>query len=193
MKHPALKECPFCGSKARFITESIIDVTCMNRDCCLYHVKPTIAFTEWNTRAQTPVPNEHSQEGVLERVADAIELSSSHAVAFGSKKAKARHIAKYVLSTLNNVTLWDACNVALGHLTGGLDGDWRDCDPHQLLRDALAATPKPLPVGWPLRIWQMQTEFEHGNDEEYKKLYAALIEDAFKALPAPPAVKSEGE
>ena len=25
--------------------------------------------------------------------------------------------------------LTDACNVALGHLTCGMDGDWRDCDP----------------------------------------------------------------
>lgn len=33
--------------------------------------------------------------------------------------------------------LRDAANVALGHLTGGMDGDWRDTDPVQLLRDAL--------------------------------------------------------
>jgi hypothetical protein len=35
--------------------------------------------------------------------------------------------------------LRDAANVALGHLTGGMDGDWRDCDPIQLLRDALSS------------------------------------------------------
>jgi len=34
--------------------------------------------------------------------------------------------------------LRDAANVALGHLTGGMDGDWRDCDPIELLREALA-------------------------------------------------------
>lgn len=33
--------------------------------------------------------------------------------------------------------LRDAANVALGHLTGGMDGDWRDCDPAELLRSAL--------------------------------------------------------
>lgn len=38
--------------------------------------------------------------------------------------------------------LLDACNVAMGHLTGGMDGDWRDCDPIELLRIAIAkATP----------------------------------------------------
>lgn len=31
----------------------------------------------------------------------------------------------------------DAANVALSHMTGGMDGDWRDCDPVELLRDAL--------------------------------------------------------
>lgn len=34
--------------------------------------------------------------------------------------------------------LLDACRVALGHFTGGMDGDWRDCDPSELLRAALA-------------------------------------------------------
>lgn len=33
----------------------------------------------------------------------------------------------------------DAANVALGHFTGGMDGDWRDCDPVELLRDALSS------------------------------------------------------
>lgn len=35
--------------------------------------------------------------------------------------------------------LRDAANVALGHLTGGMDGDWRDCDPIELLREALSS------------------------------------------------------
>ena len=35
--------------------------------------------------------------------------------------------------------LRDAVNVALGHMTGGMDGDWRDCDPVDLLRKALDA------------------------------------------------------
>jgi hypothetical protein len=35
--------------------------------------------------------------------------------------------------------LRDAANVALGHLTGGMDGDWRDCDPVELLREALSS------------------------------------------------------
>ena len=30
--------------------------------------------------------------------------------------------------------LLDACRVALGHLTGGMDGDWRNCDAADLLR-----------------------------------------------------------
>lgn len=39
--------------------------------------------------------------------------------------------------------LYDALNVALGHATGGMDGDWRNCDHIQLMRDALArATPQ---------------------------------------------------
>ncbi|WP_334130191.1 hypothetical protein [Sneathiella sp.] len=33
--------------------------------------------------------------------------------------------------------LVDALNVALGHLTGGVDGDWRDCDYLDLIRAAL--------------------------------------------------------
>ena len=33
--------------------------------------------------------------------------------------------------------LRDAANVALGHLTGGMDGDWRDCNPVELLRSVL--------------------------------------------------------
>jgi hypothetical protein len=37
----------------------------------------------------------------------------------------------------DRAALIDACNVALGHLTGGLDGDWRDCDAAALLRDAI--------------------------------------------------------
>jgi len=35
--------------------------------------------------------------------------------------------------------LRDAANIALGHLTGGMDGDWRDCDPIELLREALSS------------------------------------------------------
>lgn len=31
----------------------------------------------------------------------------------------------------------DAANVALGHMTGGRDGDWRDCDPVEILQEAL--------------------------------------------------------
>lgn len=41
--------------------------------------------------------------------------------------------------------LRDALNVCLGHLTGGLDGDWRDCDPAALARQALAASSPPAP------------------------------------------------
>lgn len=37
-----------------------------------------------------------------------------------------------------NAELLEACNVALGHMTGGMDGDWRDCDPITLLREAIA-------------------------------------------------------
>ena len=33
--------------------------------------------------------------------------------------------------------LEDAANVVLGHLTGGMDGDFRDCDPVELLRSTL--------------------------------------------------------
>ena len=33
--------------------------------------------------------------------------------------------------------LLDACEVALGHLTGGMDGDWRNCDAPALLRDVI--------------------------------------------------------
>lgn len=36
-----------------------------------------------------------------------------------------------------NARLLDAANVALGHLTGGMDGDWRDVDPAELLRQAI--------------------------------------------------------
>ena len=39
--------------------------------------------------------------------------------------------------------LLDACNVAFGHLTGGMDGDWRDCDPVKLLRNAIAKAMPP--------------------------------------------------
>ena len=39
-----------------------------------------------------------------------------------------------------NAKLRDAANVALGWLTCGLDGDWRACDPAELLRAVL--TPK---------------------------------------------------
>jgi hypothetical protein len=34
--------------------------------------------------------------------------------------------------------LLDALRVCLGHLTGGMDGDWRDCDPAELARAAIA-------------------------------------------------------
>lgn len=36
-----------------------------------------------------------------------------------------------------NKELLDACKVVLGHMTGGMDGDWRDCDPIILLRDTI--------------------------------------------------------
>lgn len=39
----------------------------------------------------------------------------------------------------SHAKLRDAANVALGHLTGGMDGDWRDCDPVELLREALSS------------------------------------------------------
>lgn len=39
--------------------------------------------------------------------------------------------------------LRDAVNVALGHHTGGMDGDWRNCDLIELLRSVLAAPDEP--------------------------------------------------
>lgn len=36
--------------------------------------------------------------------------------------------------------LRDALTVCLGHLTGGMDGEWRDCDPIVLAREMLEAT-----------------------------------------------------
>lgn len=33
--------------------------------------------------------------------------------------------------------LRDAANIALGHLTGGIDGEWRDCNAIDLLLSAL--------------------------------------------------------
>lgn len=36
----------------------------------------------------------------------------------------------------------DALKVALGHLTGGMDGDWRNCDPRALIRAAIAKAEK---------------------------------------------------
>ena len=32
----------------------------------------------------------------------------------------------------------EALTVALGHMTGGMDGEWRDCDPVELIRAAIA-------------------------------------------------------
>lgn len=46
------------------------------------------------------------------------------------RKANARLIA-------TAPDLLDACKVALGHMTGGMDGDWRDCDPRRLLLDVI--------------------------------------------------------
>lgn len=34
--------------------------------------------------------------------------------------------------------LFDALNVALGWATGGMDGDWRECDHVELMRAAIA-------------------------------------------------------
>jgi len=42
-----------------------------------------------------------------------------------------------------NAELLDACRVALGHMTGGMDGEWRDCDPIELLREVLTRAPLP--------------------------------------------------
>lgn len=36
--------------------------------------------------------------------------------------------------------LLDALQVMLGHMTGGMDGDWRDCDYLALARAAIAKT-----------------------------------------------------
>lgn len=45
----------------------------------------------------------------------------------------------FVLRAVNcHDELVDALQVCLGHLTGGLDGDWRDCDPAELARSVLA-------------------------------------------------------
>lgn len=46
-----------------------------------------------------------------------------------------------------NADLLDACQVALGHLTGGLDGDYRDCDPREILRAAIAKARGEQPSG----------------------------------------------
>ena len=40
-----------------------------------------------------------------------------------------------------NAAMRDALTVCLGHLTGGMDGDWRDCDPVEIARAALTSTP----------------------------------------------------
>lgn len=34
--------------------------------------------------------------------------------------------------------LYEALNICLGHLTGGMDGNWADCDPIDVARKALA-------------------------------------------------------
>lgn len=44
---------------------------------------------------------------------------------------------EYVLAEDYDAVL-DALNVMLGHMTGGMDGDWRDCDPVALARAAIA-------------------------------------------------------
>ncbi len=41
-----------------------------------------------------------------------------------------------------NAELLEACKVALGHMTGGMDGYWEDCDPIVLLRQAIARAEK---------------------------------------------------
>lgn len=38
-----------------------------------------------------------------------------------------------------NAELLEACKVALGHMTGGMDGDWKNCDPIVLLRQAISS------------------------------------------------------
>ena len=36
--------------------------------------------------------------------------------------------------------LLDAAEIALGHMTGGMDGNWADCDPRDKLRAAISAS-----------------------------------------------------
>lgn len=37
-----------------------------------------------------------------------------------------------------NRDLYEALEICLGHITGGIDGDWSDCDPAEKARAALA-------------------------------------------------------
>jgi len=34
--------------------------------------------------------------------------------------------------------MYEALEICLGHLTGGMDGNWADCDPADVAREALA-------------------------------------------------------
>lgn len=75
-----LLPCPCCAGEAKIYDDDFMNikdswywVVCLK--CFLtsskYAVKE-VAIKAWNTRTQTPVPNEHSKEGVLEKVALAI-------------------------------------------------------------------------------------------------------------------------
>ncbi len=45
-----------------------------------------------------------------------------------------------------NKELREALEICLGHLTGGMDGNWADCDPAQKARAALAQALPELPT-----------------------------------------------
>lgn len=118
-----LLPCPCCTGEAKIYDDDFMNikdswywVVCLK--CFLtsskYAVKE-VAIKAWNTRTQTPVPNEHSQEGALETC------------------------AYNLIDTIKKNFGWD-----------GMNDDYRDLINKRAddLLNALAATPKPLSVGW---------------------------------------------
>lgn len=74
---------------------------------------------------------------LTELLGDLADQFECHAASRGigqvEEAGRAMRAAKHEIERLR-----DAANVALGWLTGGMDGDWRDCDPAKLLRDVLS-------------------------------------------------------
>ncbi len=82
-------------------------------------------------------------EGLLNHIED-------HLMLHGSNKLRMQLIADIVRvseqDSVNthaalerqNKELREALEICLGHLTGGMDGNWADCDPAQKARAALA-------------------------------------------------------